>query len=81
MTEYETIIEYIDNEQKYVAHVKIVGSSEILYSSNPQENTEDALRETQGFFVLHNITDEPVNSSIKNFNQGTFQPEKKCCGR
>jgi hypothetical protein len=81
MTEYETIIEYIDNEHKYIAHVREVGSSAILYSSSPQENTEDALRETQGYFVLHGISDEPINSSIKNFNQGTFEPKKNCCGR
>ena len=84
MKEYETKIELISNgdEHKYVAHVKLVGSDEILFSSKPHYETENALRETQRYFLKQNVANnQPINSSIKNFNQETLKPEKKCCGR
>lgn len=84
MKDYETKIELISDDDRflYVAHVKLTNSDEILFSSKPYHETASALRETQDYFSTLNIPDnQPINSSIKNFNQGGFQPEKKCCGR
>lgn len=89
MKQYVTAIEYMPDTQMYRAHVRESNKQDNLYSSNLYQNIEEALSETQKFFMKITKDNEIINSTNRNLNvdithaNGSWNTtvRKSCCGR